>query len=96
MKKSKLIEIIREEIQNSLREYGMEQIYFSPAGYEQVGTPREKRLQRFSDLEKWKVIAMQLGAVIKDRGDDYIAQLPNGKTLGTFGKMTKYGTLALY
>lgn len=96
MKKSTLLKIVSEEIQRELQEYGMEQIYFSPAGYEQMNAPREKRIQRYTDPEKWKIVAMQLGAVIRDRGDDWIATLPDKKILGTFGKMTQIGTLIFY
>ena len=96
MKKRELLKIVKEEIQRVIHEYGMESIYFTPGGFEQVGHPREKRLQRYSNPEKWRVTAMQMGAVIKDRGDDWIAQLPNGKILGTFGKMTQYGTLTFF
>jgi hypothetical protein len=95
MKKSRLIQIIKEEVQLRLFEFGMEQPYFTPAGFEQMNVPREKRIQRFTDPEKWRIIAMQLGAVVRDRGDDRIAVLPNGKILGTFAKMTQIGTLSL-
>lgn len=96
MKKRELLKIVKEEIQRVIHEYGMEQIYFTPGGFEQVGQAKEKRLQRYSNPEKWRVVAMQLGAVIKDRGDDWIAELPDGKILGTFGKMTQYGTLTFF
>lgn len=96
MKKSTLLKIVSEEVQRAIQEYGMESIYFSPAGFEQIGTAKEKRLQRYSDPEKWRVVAMQMGAIVRDRGDDWIAELPNGKILGTFGKMTQYGTLTFF
>jgi len=96
MKKSTLLKIVSEEVRRAIQEYGMEQIYFSPAGYEQMNTPREKRIQRYSEPEKWRITAMQMGAIVRDRGDDWIAELPDGKTLGTFGKMTQYGTLTFF
>lgn len=90
-----LRKLIRAEIKKAVKEaYGMELPYYSaPAGFEQANKIPEKRMQRFTDHEKWQVIAMQLGAVIKDRGEDWIAVLPNNKVLGTFGKMTRIGTL---
>ena len=96
MKKSRLIKIIQEEVTRVVKEYGAEQMYFSPSGYEQINVPKEKRVQRFTNHERWKVIAMQLGAVIKDRGDDWIATLPDNKVLGTFSKMLQTGTLTFY
>ena len=97
MKKSRLIQIIREELQKELQEaYGMESLYYSaPAGFEQLQNRTQVRIQRFDDAERWKVIAMQLGAVIQDRGDDWIAVLPNQDKLGTFSKVTQIGTLTL-
>ena len=96
MKKSELIQIIREEIRKGLKEYGMESIYFNhPGGFEQAKRIPELRLQRFTNPEKWKIVAMQLGATIQDRGDDWIAVMPNQDKLGTFSKMNHFGTLEL-
>jgi hypothetical protein len=38
---------------------------------------------------------MQLGATIQDRGDDWLAILPNQDKLGTFSKRNFIGTLTL-
>jgi hypothetical protein len=97
MKKSQLVQIIREEIRNYLNEYGSELMYYNaPGGFEQAKQIPELRLQRFSDPERWRIIAMQLGATIQDRGDDWIAILPNKEKIGTFSKMNQFGTLELY
>ena len=96
MKKSKFLEIVREEIQKQLREYGSESMYYSaPGGFEQIGSIPEIRVQHFDDYERWKVISMQLGATIQDRGDDWLAVLPTQDKLGTFSKRNNYGTLTL-
>ena len=96
MKKSKFIQIVREEIQKQLHEYGSESMYYSaPGGFEQIGSIPELRVQHFDDYERWKVISMQLGATIQDRGDDWLAVLPNQDKLGTFSKRNNYGTLTL-
>ena len=96
MKKSKFIQIVREEIQKQLHEYGSESMYYSaPGGFEQIGSIPEIRVQHFDDYERWKVISMQLGATIQDRGDDWLAVLPNQDKLGTFSKRNNYGTLTL-
>jgi|694.fasta_scaffold18665_3 hypothetical protein len=96
MKKSKFLEIVREEIQKQLREYGSESMYYSaPGGFEQIGSIPEIRVQHFEDYERWKVIAMQLGATIQDRGDDWLAILPNQDKLGTYSKRNFMGTLTL-
>ena len=96
MKKSKFIQIVREEIQKQLHEYGSESMYYSaPGGIEQIGSIPEIRVQHFDDYERWKVISMQLGATIQDRGDDWLAVLPNQDKLGTFSKRNNYGTLTL-
>ena len=96
MKKSKFIQIVREEIQKQLHEYGSESMYYpAPGGFEQIGSIPEIRVQHFDDYERWKVISMQLGATIQDRGDDWLAVLPNQDKLGTFSKRNNYGTLTL-
>lgn len=97
MKKSRFLEIVREEIKKSLREYGSESMYYSsPGGFEQVKHVPELRMQRFSNLERWKIIAMQMGATIQDRGDDWIAVMPNQDKIGTYSKLNSFGTLELY
>ena len=96
MKKSRFLEIVKEEIQKQLSEYGSESMYYgSPGGFEQMGRAREMHVQRFESFELWKITAMQLGAIVQDRGDDYIAVMPNQDKLGTFGKMNPFGTLSL-
>ena len=96
MKKSELHKIIREEIRKALKEaYGMESMYYSaPAGTEQVPA-KDVHVQRYDNLERWKITALQMGAVIQDRGDDWIAVMPNQDKLGTFSKMTYFGTLTI-
>jgi hypothetical protein len=80
----------------AIKEYGSESMYFSaPGGTEQISPARAPIVQRYQNAEKWKVIAMQLGAVIQDRGDDWIAVMPNQDKLGTFDKMVNLGTLTL-
>lgn len=97
MKKSELKQIIREEVRKLIKEYGSESMYYSsPGGTEQIRRAPIPRTQRYEDHEKWKVTAMQLGAVITDRGDDWIAILPNQDVLGTFGKMSNIGELHLF
>lgn len=97
MKKSELKQIIREEVRKLIKEYGAELIqYANPSSYEQIKQVPTPRTQRYDNHEKWKVTAMQLGAVITDRGDDYIAVMPNQDVLGTFDKMTKIGELHLF
>ena len=97
MKKSELLKIVREEIQNELREYGSESLYYSaPGGSEQIGRGQQLHIQHYDNLEKWKVVAMQLGAVIQDRGEDFLAVMPNQDKLGTFSKSLQLGTLSLY
>lgn len=87
---------IREEIEMHLQEYGAELPYYAaPGGFEQIKQSRPLRKQRFESFEKWKVIAMQLGARIVNRGDDFKAEMPNGETLGTFSKMVGIGTLSI-
>jgi len=97
MKKSQLIQIIREEIRKELQEaYGMESLYYSaPSGYEQLPKGPDVRVQHFTNYEKWEIIAKQIGAVIQDRGDDWIAVMPNQDKLGTFSKLNRMGTLSI-
>lgn len=87
--------LVREEIRRSLKEFGAGMPYFNPQGFEQLRHNAEGRNQRFDNLEKWKTTAMQLGATIVDRGDDWSAVLPNKKVLGTFSKMNYFGFLLL-
>lgn len=78
----------------SIKEYGSESMYFSaPGGTEQISPARSPIVQRYQNAEKWKIVAMQLGAIIQDRGDDWLAVMPNQDKLGTFNKMTNLGTL---
>lgn len=87
-------EVIRQEVRAALKEYGMETLYFgNPGGVEQMPKP-ERTLSRFTDPEKWKIAAQQMGAVIRDRGDDWIATLPDTTVIGTFTKMISLGTLS--
>lgn len=94
--KDTLRKLIRSEIRKAIKEaYGMESIYYSaPSGFEQ-GNPRELQIKRFDNVEKWKIEAMQRGATIQDRGDDWIAVMPNQDKLGTFSKMNLTGTLTV-
>ena len=97
MKKSELRQLIREEVKKAIKEYGSESMYYSaPGGYEQIHKTRIPRTQKYSNYEKWKVTALQIGAVVSDRGDDYIAIMPNQDVLGTFDKLTKIGELYLF
>ena len=95
MKRSKFLEIVREEVRKQVEAYGMEQIYFTPSGFEQMKRTPERMIKRFENPEKWKIYAMQLGATIQDRGDDWIAVLPNQDKIGTFSKMNQYGTVTV-
>ncbi len=96
MKKSELIKIIREEVKRTIKEYGSESIYFSPGGFEQLErNPEPARVQRFNSYESWEVNAKQLGAIIQDRGEDWIAIMPNQDKIGTFSKINRIGTLSL-
>jgi hypothetical protein len=93
---SELRKAIRSIVQQQLREYGMESLYYSaPGGFEQMHTNNQKQVQRFDNLEKWKITAMQLGAVIQDRGDDWVAIISNQTKIGTFSKLNGNGTLTL-
>jgi hypothetical protein len=93
LKKSLLIKIIREEVSAVLKEYGQELIYFSPQGFEQIQQHADIHVRKYSDFEQWKVNALQKGAVVTDRGDDWIAVTPNQDLLGKFDKATQLGTL---
>lgn len=91
---STVTELIRKEVRSALKEYGMETMYFAnPGGFEQMPKP-ERTVARFTDVEKWKIAAQQMGAVIRDRGDDWIATLPDTTVLGTFNKMISLGSLS--
>lgn len=93
MKRSQLIQIIREEVSATLNEYGQELIYFSPMGVEQIRKPHEVQIKRFDEFEPWKINALQKGATVTDRGDDWIAVLPTQDLLGKFDKATQMGTI---
>lgn len=93
MKKSQLIQIIREEVTSVIKEYGQELIYFSPMGVEQTQANADIIDRKFEDFEDWKVNALQKGAVVTDRGDDWIAVMPNQDLLGKFDKATQMGNL---
>jgi len=96
MKKSEFLKIVREEIHNELREfYGSGQLMFSPAGFEQMNQKRPIRTQRYDKQEEWEIVAKQLGAVVTDRGNDWVAVLPDDTVIGTFMKTMQYGTLKL-
>ena len=95
MKRSKFIQLVREEIRMQLEAYGMEQIYFAPSGFEQMQRAPERMIKRFENPEEWRIYAMQLGATIQDRGDDWIAVMPNQDKIGTFSKMNQYGTITV-
>lgn len=96
MKKSELVKIIREEIKFVIKEFGSESLYFTPGGFEQIGRkPEPARVQRFSSYESWEVNAKQLGAIIQDRGEDWIAIMPNQDKIGTFSKINNIGTLSV-
>lgn len=93
MKKSQLIQIIREEVSAVIKEYGQELIYFSPMGVEQTQANADIIDRKFEEFEDWKVNALQKGAVVTDRGDDWIAVMPNQDLLGKFDKATQMGNL---
>jgi hypothetical protein len=89
-----LRKLIRKQIQKALKESNSETLYFgNPSSIEQNRQPNELRIQRFDNLDRWKTNAMQLGAVVKDRGDDLIAVFPNQDVLGVFSKTNQVGTL---
>jgi hypothetical protein len=93
LKKSQLIQIIREEVSAVIKEYGQELIYFSPMGVEQTQANADIIDRKFEEFEDWKVNALQKGAVVTDRGDDWIAVMPNQDLLGKFDKATQMGNL---
>jgi hypothetical protein len=93
LKKSQLIQIIREEVSAIIKEYGQELIYFSPMGVEQTQANADIIDRKFEDFEAWKVNALQKGATVTDRGDDWIAVMPNQDLLGKFDKATQMGNL---
>ncbi len=93
MKKSQLIQIIREEVSAIIKEYGQELIYFSPMGVEQTQANADIINRKFEEFEAWKVNALQKGATVTDRGDDWIAVMPNQDLLGKFDKATQMGNL---
>lgn len=93
MKKSRFVQIVREEIQSALNEYGQELIYFQPYGIEQIDKHAQINTRHYSNFEEWKVTAMQKGAVVHDRGEDYVAILPSQDKIGVFSKMTQVGNL---
>lgn len=97
MKISILRKYIREEVKKHLQqEYGSELLYYSaPGGFEQIKQSRPLRKQPFENFERWKVIALQLGARVINRGDDWKAEMPSGEVLGTFSKIVGYGTLSI-
>jgi hypothetical protein len=81
----------------AIKEYGSESMYYSaPGGSEQIRQVSVPRTQHFTDFERWKIVAMQLGATIQDRGEDAIAVMPNQDVLGSFVKQNKVGELYLY
>lgn len=92
MKKSDLLNIIREEIQSVIKEFnaGLPLPLGDPTMNQMSDTPQA---QHFYDKAKWRVVAMQLGAVVVDRGDDLKATMPDGTILGVFDKMANIGTL---
>ena len=92
-----LKKILRTEINKAIMEYGAETMYFSaPGGTEQIGIGKTAPApHRFYNIDKWKGSALQLGAVITDRGDDWIAITTDNTKLGTFNKMSNIGTLEM-
>lgn len=93
MKKSQLIQLVREEVSAVIKEYGQELIYFSPQGVEQTQQHADIHVRKYEEFETWKVNALQKGATVTDRGDDWIAVMPNQDLLGKFDKATQLGTL---
>jgi hypothetical protein len=88
-------EFLDDIVKNKLTEANSENMYFN-GGFEQIRPLQEPRVQRYSNFEQWKVLALQMGAVIRDRIDDYKATLPDSTILGTFSKINQTGTLHLY
>lgn len=96
MKKSDLLNIIREEIQSVIKEFNAGlNIPLGDPTMDQSAGATSPRNQHFYNKAKWRVIAMQLGAVVVDRGDDLKATRPDGTILGVFDKMTNIGTLTV-
>ena len=95
MKKSEFLKIVKEEVHKGLREFYGAGEYFAPAGFERMDRTPEARVQRYDNFERWKIVAMQLGAVIQDRHDDWVAVMPDQTKIGQFNKMTQSGTLNL-
>jgi hypothetical protein len=95
MKKSEFLKIVREEVHKGLREFYGPGEYFAPAGFGEMGRAPEKRVQRYDNLERWKIVAMQIGAVVQDRFEDFVAVMPDQTKIGTFNKLTQSGTLNL-
>lgn len=96
MKRSRLLQIVKEEVANYITEYGMENLYYnSPGGFESMSKTPYANVIRFDNKEKWQIAAQQMGAVVKDRGDDYAAIMPNQDLVGTFSKMNQNGTLSI-
>jgi hypothetical protein len=94
MKLSEFRKLIREEIRKAIKEDGSESLYYQDAvGRKPSG---QLRMQHIDDVEKWKITAMQIGAIVKDRGDDWIAVMPNQDVLGTYSKVLQSGELAIY
>jgi hypothetical protein len=62
-------------------------------GVEQTQANADIIDRKFEDFEDWKVNALQKGAVVTDRGDDWIAVMPNQDLLGKFDKATQMGNL---
>jgi hypothetical protein len=94
MKLSEFRKLIREEIRKAIKEDGSESLYYQDAvGRNPSG---QLRMQHIDDVEKWKITAMQIGAIVKDRGDDWIAVMPNQDVLGTYSKVLQTGELAIY
>ena len=96
MKRSRLLQIIKEEVSIYMTEYGSENMYYnSPGGFESMTKTPYSDVIRFDDKEKWQITAQQMGAVVMDRGDDWAAIMPNQDLLGTFSKMNGNGTLSI-
>ena len=95
MKRSRLLQIVKEEVASYITEYGMENLYYgSPGGYEQMVKTPYTNVIHFDDKDKWQIAAQQMGAVVRDRGDDWAAIMPNQDLIGTFSKMNLVGTLS--
>mgnify|MGYP003352617246 CR=1 FL=1 len=96
MKRSRLLQIIKEEVSSYIAEYGAENLYYnSPGGFESMAKTPYTNILHFDNKDKWQVTAQQMGAVVMDRGDDWAAIMPNQDLLGTFSKMNGNGTLSI-